>query len=157
MKIRKIEAEIRKEINSFIIKHWFSLKMVIRGEIVDMSKLQGLVMYEDKNIVGLITYRSFNNVMEIMSLDSLKENQGIGTALLDKAVNIAKKAGFYKVKLITTNDNINALRFYQKRGFDMAQIYLNAVDRARKLKPSIPMKGDFDIPIKHEIELEKNI
>ena len=62
-----------------------------------------------------------------------------------------------KLKLITTNDNLNAIKFYQKRGFDMTFIYVNAVEAARKIKPSIPEKGDYDIPIRHEIEFEKLI
>lgn len=51
----------------------------------------------------------------------------------------------------------NAIRFYQKRGFDMIKIHHNAVDVARKLKPSIPILGDFGIPIKHEIEFEMDL
>lgn len=44
-----------------------------------------------------------------------------------------------KVVLITTNDNINAIRFYQKRGFDMAHLFHNALDMSRKIKPEIPL------------------
>lgn len=62
-----------------------------------------------------------------------------------------------KIKLITTNDNMNAIRFYQKRGFDMVHLYYDSVAASRKLKPSIPMVGDFGIPIKHEIEFEMKL
>ncbi|KHD38645.1 acetyltransferase [Clostridium acetobutylicum] len=155
MEIREISYENREIINKFIMSHWFSLNMVVRGKMVNMSELSGLVMYEGKNILGLLTYKLYKNEMEIVSLDSLREKEGIGTALVNRAVKIASCLELNKIKLITTNDNINALRFYQKRGFDMAKLYLNSVDSARKLKPSIPIKGNFDIPIKHEIEFEK--
>jgi hypothetical protein len=56
--------------------------------------------------------------------------------------------------LITSNDNIRALRFYQRRGWDMVALYRNAVDESRKLKPEIPQRGDHDIPVRHEIEFE---
>lgn len=131
--------------------------MVVRGEVVEMTVMDGFIAYDKEDIIGLVTYRIADNECEIMSLDSLRENQGIGTALVNKVVETATKEKCIKVELITTNDNINALRFYQKRGFDMVQLYHNAVDTARSLKPSILMIGDFDIPIKHEIEFEMDL
>lgn len=157
MEIKTISIENRAQINEFIIAHWFSTDMVIRGEIFDMTILDGYATYENEKIIGLLTYRLEDNECEIMSLDSIKEKQGIGTALLSKVIEIAKENKCEKIKLITTNDNINAIRFYQKRGFDMAKLYSNAVDLSRKLKPSIPLLGDFGIPLKHELEFHMNL
>ncbi|MBN7577010.1 N-acetyltransferase [Clostridium sp. 2-1] len=154
MEIKLISNENRRQINQFIISHWFSTDMVIRGKVFDMTILDGYAAYENEKIIGLITYRIEDNECEIMSLDSLIEKQGIGSTLLSKAVKRAKENKCKKIKLITTNDNINAIRFYQKRGFDMAKLYHNAVDISRKLKPSIPLIGDFNIPLKHEIEFQ---
>ena len=55
----------------------------------------------------------------------------------------------------TTNDNLKAMGFYQRRGFDMARLYRNAVDAARSIKPEIPTVGEDGIPLRHEIEFEK--
>ena len=57
-------------------------------------------------------------------------------------------------RLITTNDNTHALRFYQKLGFELTALYCHAVDLSRKLKPSIPETGQDGIPIRDEIELQ---
>lgn len=157
MEIKRITPENRQQINDFIKFQWHSTDMVVRGEIVDMTTIDGFVMYENESIIGLLTYRIINNECEIMSLDSLREKQGIGTFLVKKVIEIANKEKCTKIKLITTNDNINALRFYQKRGFDMAYLYHNALDASRKLKPSIPILGDYDIPLKHEIEFEMSL
>lgn len=119
-----------------------------------MTVLDGFVVYENLNIIGLITYRIKDNECEIISLDSLKERRGIGTSLVNKVIQEATKNKCIRVKLISTNDNINAIRFYQKRGFDMVRIYYNSLEIARKIKPSIPMMGEFNIPLKHEIEFE---
>ena len=92
--------------------------------------------------------------MEILSLDSLSENRGTGTALLHQALSDARNSGLVRVSLITTNDNLHALKYYQKRGFDMVRFYHNAVEEARKIKSEIPQIGMDGIPLKHEIELE---
>ncbi|WP_058485021.1 GNAT family N-acetyltransferase [Defluviitalea phaphyphila] len=157
MYIRKISSENRNQVNDFIISKWFSTDMVVRGELVDMSTLDGFIMYDGENILGLVTYIIKENECEIMSLDSLKENHGIGTTLLNKVIEIAREKKCIKIKVITTNDNINAIRFYQKRGFDMTKLYYNALDISRKLKPSIPLVGNSGIPLKHEIEFEMNL
>jgi ribosomal protein S18 acetylase RimI-like enzyme len=155
--MRNISEQNRQQVNDFISSHWFCTNMVVRGEIVDMTKMDGFVMYNDETIIGLVTYRIKDRECEIMSLDSLRENQGIGTALVNKVVEEAIKTKCTKVKLITTNDNINAMRFYQKRGFDIVRIYQNSLEVARRMKPSIPVIGEFGIPLKHEIEFEMDI
>lgn len=154
MEIKNISYKNRNQINYFINSQWFSTNMVVRGELVDMTVLDGFVAYENLNIIGLITYKIKDNECEIISLDSLKERQGIGTSLVNKVIQVATKNKCIKVTLISTNDNINALRFYQKRGFDMVRIYYNSLEIARKIKPSIPMIGEYNIPLKHEIEFE---
>lgn len=157
MNIKIISSENRRQINDFISSHWFSTDMVVKGELVDMTVLDGFAVYDDGTVIGLVTYRIKSNECEIMSLDSLREKQGIGTALVDKVIEIAREKKCTKIKLVTTNDNINAIRFYQKRGFDIVNLYRNALNVSRKLKPSIPLLGDFDIPIKHEIEFEMDL
>lgn len=154
MRYVPITPEIRGEVNNFIDERWHGLSMAIRGRLVDMTELGGIAAYEGDALAGLVTYAMENGECEIMSLDSVREGQGTGTLLIEAAIEKAREAGCGKVKLITTNDNINAMRFYQKRGFDMVCIYRNALDESRKLKPSIPLTGEHGIPIKHEIELE---
>ena len=152
--IFQIDSTSRDAVNAFITQQWFTLDMVVHGESIDLSMADGFYSYENEEINGLITYRIKDNEMEILSLDSLLSNKGYGTELLNKAIHKARNIGCYRIMLITTNDNLNALRFYQKRGFDIVKLYRNAVDESRKLKPQIPLIGMDNITIKHEIELE---
>ena len=153
----RVTAENRDAVNTFIRRQWYTTTMVIRGETVDMTVVEGFFFGEKEDIQGLITYRISDDILEITYLDSLRENQGIGSALLERTILEARERKCRKVVLITTNDNLNALRFYQKRGFDLARLYRNAVDLARDKKPEIPLVGDFGIPLHHEIELEQLI
>ena len=90
----------------------------------------------------------------IAALDGLAQGQGIGTALLETVKQVALEAGCRRLWLIVTNDNLPALRFYQKRGFHLAAVYPNALEASRRLKPEIPLFGLDGIPLRDEIELE---
>ncbi len=144
----------RQKINGFIRDHWFTTEMVILGEIVDMTVVEGIAAMDGDEIVGLITYRVSGDTCEITSLDSLREGQGNGTALLEQVIAIAREMNCLKVSLITTNDNIHAIQFYQKRGFDLVRMHKDSIKAARALKPEIPLIGSNGIPITDELELE---
>jgi GNAT superfamily N-acetyltransferase len=91
---------------------------------------------------------------EITSLDSLQAGRGIGTQLIDEVILEARKRNCHRLFLITTNDNLNALGFYQRREFELSALYRGAVNETRKSKPSIPLIGENRIPLRDEIELE---
>ena len=149
-----INEENRREVTDFIVEHWLSAEMVIHGAIVDMTKVDGIAVLENKNIIALLTFAVSGDVCEIISLDSLTEGKGIASSLIEKMIAAARQKHCKKVIVITTNDNINAIRFYQKRGFDMVKLYHNALDASRRLKPQIPLIGENGIPLRHEIEFE---
>jgi ribosomal protein S18 acetylase RimI-like enzyme len=154
MKFVPITPDNRSEINAFIAAHWLTTEMVIRGTIVDMTRVDGLAVFENADITALLTYIVTDDTLEITSLDSLVESKGVATALIGEAFRIARKENCKRVVVVTTNDNINAIRFYQKRGFDMVALRRNALEEARKLKPEIPLLGENNIPLRHELEFE---
>lgn len=157
MECKRIDRQNRNLINAFIRQHWYTTTMILRGKEIDLAEAEGFYFSEEENIVGLITYIVYKDVLEITSLDSLRENQGIGSRLVDAVIHEAKERNCKKIVLITTNDNIQAMKFYQKRGFDMAHLYRNALDISRKRKPEIPLIGENGIPLRHEIEFERTI
>ena len=157
MILLRIDPSNRQAVDAFILRQWFSMDMVVHGERIDLSTADGWFVSENDDIIGLITYRIVGTELEILSLDSLSGNRGIGTALLEMAIGETERNRCARVMLITTNDNLDALRFYQKRGFDMVRLYRNAVDTSRRIKPQIPLTGADNIPIRHEIELEMTL
>ncbi len=139
----------------FLKKIWGSEKIISRGRAYYPGELAGFVAIKGKKYLGLITYHIVKNECQITSLNSIVEGRGVGTALVEKVKKVAKKLNCKRLWLTTTNDNVDALRFYQKRDFLFKRVYPGAVDSARKkLKPEIPLLGDYGIPIRDEIELE---
>lgn len=129
--------------------------VVSRGREYDARKLAGLVAEnEDGHPFGALTWHRDGGEIEIVSLDSFMENRGVGTALLNAAAERAREMGVSRLWLITSNDNTHAIRYYQKRGWNLCALHRDAVEQSRKLKPSIPLLGDDGIPVRHEIEFE---
>ena len=154
MMIRQIDQADRKQIDAFIVRRWYTMQMVVHGERIDLGSADGFYTCDGNEITGLITFRAREKEMEILSIDSLHERRGNGTALLNAATEEARNSGLERIMLMTTNDNLPALRFYQKRGFDLVRIHRNVLEQARKIKPEIPLTGMDGIPLRHEIELE---
>lgn len=155
--IVKVNDDNRQKVNDILIKEWESTDIIIRGKVVDGTKLDGFIALRDNEIIGLITYVVEDNECEICSLNSFIENKGIGTNLINKVKENAKENNCTRLKLITTNDNIRGLEFYQRRGFVFSNIYKNAIENSRKIKPQIPMFADNGLPIRDEIEFEMKL
>jgi ribosomal protein S18 acetylase RimI-like enzyme len=157
MLIQVIDESVRDEMKEFLKVKWGSMIVVSKGKAHNLEELPGFVVIENERITGVVTYDVVDKDCEIISLDSVIENRGLGSKLLDKVIEIAKIVGCERVWLMTTNDNTKAMRFYQKRGFDLVGFYKDAMVKAREIKPEIPKIGYDDIPIKHELEFEKII
>ena len=155
--IRPLRADDQDWARRFLIERWGSDRMIAHGVEYHPHTLSGFAALADDKPIGLITYHIECDSCEIVTLDSVRSGSGIGTALIDAVKEVARQHGCKRVWLITTNDNLNALRFYQKRGFVLVAVHRNAIDKARQIKPEIPLIGEFGIPIRDEIELEMEI
>jgi ribosomal protein S18 acetylase RimI-like enzyme len=154
MNIRSLTNDDLPRLRQFWIEHWGSEEMISRGKVSRPEQLEGFVVEDRKEWMGLLTFVIEEGECEVTSLDSLRERQGIGSKLIDQVMEEARGRGCKRLFLITTNDNLNALGFYQKRGFEIVAIYRGAVNESRKIKPSIPFVGYNNIPLRDEIELE---
>ena len=154
MDIRRLTIEDLPRLREYWRKHWGDEFVVAHGVIYRPEALDGFLALEDDEWLGEITYSVSGDECEIVSLDSLREGHGIGTKLMDAAVDEARTRSCRRVFLITTNDNLHALGFYQRRGFELVRIHRHALDETRKLKPGIPLIGMNHIPLRDEIELE---
>ncbi len=163
--IRALKPEDRNWVADFLDSHWMSTKIVSRGQIHYGHLLPGFAAFPgnseeeaDPNAkaIGLLTYRLEEDrpQVEVITINSQECNKGVGTALIETLRTVAIENGIKRIWVITTNDNLNALRFYQKRGFRLAALYPNAISESRKLKPQIPIIGEHNIPLTDELELE---
>jgi ribosomal protein S18 acetylase RimI-like enzyme len=155
--LRRLPSNDLPPLRQFWIEHWGGEEMISRGNVYRPEQLEGFVVEDSEEWIGLLTFFIKDGKCEITSIDSLREGHGIGSKLIDQAIAEARARGCKRLFLITTNDNLNALGFYQKRGFELVAVYRGAVNKSRKLKPSIPLVGMNNIPLRDEIELEMSL
>lgn len=155
--IREIRPDDREWIKKFMLDAWGSELVVSRGVIHQAWQLPGFIAHRKRKLAGLVTYNIEGSQCEIVTLDSTMENIGVGWANIQAVREVARKAGCTRLWLITTNDNIHAIRYYQKRGFTIAAVHVNALEHSRKLKPQIPLIGNEGLPLRDEIEFEMSL
>jgi hypothetical protein len=81
----------------------------------------------------------------------------VGTVLMETVAADAQRLRCHEIRLTTTNDNLDAIRFYQRRGLRLVALRAGAVDRARLEKPEIPRAGAYGIPLRDEIDLARRV
>jgi len=152
--IRTTTAADKPFMRAEMHKWWGDEMVVLRGEKYFPAEYEGFIAEYNDEKAGLILIRFERKLCEIMSLTTSAESPPVGSELVSAAIKMAREKGTQKMIVVTTNDNIAALRFYQRLGFTICDWRMNAVEQSRAIKPQIPLKGNHHIPIRDEIELE---
>lgn len=155
MKVRRVTEDDREWIADAIIGSFASTRIVSRGRVHDDAHtLDGFVVETDGRSVGCALWREIEHDAELVVLVTTYRGAGAGTALLDAVVDHARDAGWKRLWLVTTNDNTDSIRLYQRAGWEWVGFHRNAVAESRALKPELPDQGNHGIPVQHEIEFE---
>jgi GNAT superfamily N-acetyltransferase len=154
-RVRRREESDRAEVECFLAER-NSLRVARLGRLERSLDHPALVAERDGSLTGVLTFVLEGSDCEILTLHAAERFGGTGTALVEAVETLAADAGCNRLWVITTNDNVDALRFYQRRGFRLAALHPGAVDHSRaQLKSDIPPIGEHGIPLRDELELEK--
>ena len=157
MQLRTSRSEDRSAVEAFLAER-NALEVARDGALVNAADHPAVTAWADGELTGVATYVIDGVNCELLTLYVSNSRVGTGSALLAAVQEIAFSAGCSKVWVVTTNDNLDALRFYQRRGFRLTQLRPGAVDRSREqLKPSITRSGSHGIPLRDELQLEMEL
>jgi GNAT superfamily N-acetyltransferase len=151
--IRPVNDGDRPLLAWLVAELWGSEVVAVHGNLLRPGELPGFIAERARRVAGLLTYQLVGDTLEIVTLNAIDRRAGIGTLLIEATVTTARHFRCREIRLTTTNDNVDALRFYQRRGFRLAELRPGAVDRSRQEKPQIPRFGDYGIPLHDEIDL----
>lgn len=135
-------------------RSWGGTTMAVHGRCYDLAALPAIVAQDGPDVVGVLTYTVTGDELEIVSCDADPPRRGVGRTLVAAAAELARTAELRRVWCTTTNDNLAALGFWQALGFALVALRPDAVADARRLKPSIPLRGHAGLPIRDELDLQ---
>lgn len=153
--IIQIDEEMKDVIKHIHESYWGESYVIVKSRKIDLMDTKGFAWIEEDEIKGIIHYIIYDKKIEIVALVSLASHQGIGRKLINHVEKIGLDHKCDYAIVVTTNDNTHAIRFYQRIGYTMSGLYLDSVNLARMIKSTIPLYGEDDIPIEHEIEFKK--
>ena len=149
-----ISADDAAAVSAFTAEHWGADFVVAHGTVYYPARLKGFKASSENRLVGLVTCNTQGSDCEVVTLNSTSGGRGVGTRLMGMVKEAAIETGCGRVWLVTTNDNLGALRFYQRLGYRLVKVGRDALEASRALKPSIPTVGNDGIQMRDEVELE---
>lgn len=97
---------------------WGGNIMDSRGHMHQVTELKPPVSRVGGDHMAAATYRPDDKAgCELMSINATRPGGGIGSKLLATIDGEAREAGCRRLWLITSNDTLDALRFYQRQGY----------------------------------------
>lgn len=155
IQIRAIDERDRAWLSANLERLFNGETIVSRGVVHVMLEKRGFIAFNDGEPVGVAMYDLVGNDCELVSIEVLEPWKGIGTRLIEQLESFARQQGASNLWLVTTNDNLDAMRFYQKRGFRLKTVHVGALEASRLLKPAIPLTGHYGITMTDEVEFQK--
>jgi len=145
----------KRELLRIMLASWGSHSMMIGLHVYDVAEIDALGLFEpDGTTAPLASWTVRGDTAYLCALHSLKTGEGVAIRMLDAVIFSARKAGAKRLKAMLTNDNMPGMTFYQRRGFRLSGLYLEAIDAYRSVVPTIIKTGYKDIPIHDALELE---
>jgi len=130
-------------------------RIVAFGEAIDIDQMPALVAVTTEQPAGALAYRLHGDALHIVALatDPMWQRSGVGGHLLAEAELLARRLKLRRLVVSTTNDNLPALHFYQRRGYRLTDLVPDNIIATTKQQ----VAGFAGIPVRDEIRLEKKL
>ena len=130
-------------------------KIVAFGEVMDIDQMPSLVAIRHVDPSGALAYRLLGDALHIVALatDPMWQRSGVGAYLVAEAELLARRLNLSRLVVSTTNDNLPALYFYQRRGYRLTDLVPESVITHTHQQ----LAGFGGIPVRDEIRLEKRL
>lgn len=149
--VRRIDDDDAAFMLDLMQREW-GLPVVSLSGAHDPTCLPGYVAVSDGRRLGALTWREDASGIEVVTLNSLYEGAGAGSALLEAAHRLALRRG-RRLWLTTTDDHVEAVGFYLRRGMELVAVHRDFVDTVRRFKPAAGAGGAGG-SYRHALELQ---
>jgi ribosomal protein S18 acetylase RimI-like enzyme len=130
-------------------------KIVAFDEVMNLDEMPALVAVMTGQPAGALAYRLLGDALHIVALatDPMWQRSGVGGHLLAEAEILARRLQLQRLIVSTTNDNLPALYFYQRRGYRLTDLESNSIIAHTGQE----VAGFAGIPVRDEVRLEKRL
>ncbi len=87
--VRPVTPADRATVDAFLAASWADF-VARRGELIDARRHQGLIAEAGGDLAGVMTLVQHDDELEVLTLDAVVRWQGVGSALLTAAIEIAR-------------------------------------------------------------------
>ncbi|HEX9744474.1 MAG TPA: GNAT family N-acetyltransferase [bacterium] len=164
--LRKVDLEnsgYKKAVRDINMFYWASLEQDVYGKTYKVMDLEHIVAIPENSVNGNINEIAghvgfciekvgFLHIV-VFHVWPLWTGAGVGKQLLEFTKQEAIDKNINTIKLGTTNDNLPALYFYQKNGFEIEDVISGEVTSSQGYE----QKGFAGIPVRDEIHMKLTI
>jgi len=153
--VREATDQDREAARALFARDFGRTKIVAFGEVMDIEPMPSLVAVMSNEPSGALAYRLLGDALHIVALatDPMWQRSGVGGYLVAEAELLARRLRLKRVVVATTNDNLPALYFYQRRSYRLTDLVPESVTAHTHAQQS----GFAGIPVRDEIRLAKAI
>jgi len=152
---REAAAGDRNSVKKIIESFNGSTKLFLLDKEYDTLGLPGFIASTGKQDAGVLIYSLEPERMVLVKMEVLPGHQGLGVgkALLEAAMEKSGAAGIKSIATAVSNDDLSAIYFYQKNGFQIYEVKPGIIaDRDGMMKA-----GFAGIPCRDEIRLRLSL
>jgi len=139
-----------------LFRHDFGRAAIVAfGEVMTLENHPAIVAEMKGELAGALAYRLQPGAFQIIALatDPMWQRSGVASHLVGEAELLTRRHGLSRLVFATTNDNLPALYFYQRRGWTITEVAAGAMI-TRSPAAHVGFAG---IPVRDEIRLEKRL
>jgi ribosomal protein S18 acetylase RimI-like enzyme len=154
--VRQAEPADRADTLALFRRDFGRAAVLAFGELMSLEECPAIVAEMRGDLAGALAYRMLPDALHVVALatDPLWQRSGVATHLAGEAEVLARRHGVGRLVFATTNDNLPALYFYQRRGWLITEVVPGAmIPHVREHARA----GFAGIPVRDEIRLEKRL
>lgn len=153
--VREATDADRPAVRALFEQDFGRTKIVAFGEVVDIDAMPTLVAVLTVDPAGALAYRLLGDAIQIVALatDPMWQRSGVGGHLVAEAELLARRLDLARLVVATTNDNLPALYFYQRRGYRLTDLVPDSII----MHTGQQVAGFASIPVRDEVRLEKKL
>ncbi len=154
LRLSRLKPADRGQIEPFLRAHFGAVQAPGPDGLADAGALPGFGARMGGVLTGCASFVTQEDCCHLVCLASQTPGRGCGDALLRAVIAYARSEGCQTLRTFAGNNNLGALRFFQKRGFTITGVRPGALARLLADTPAARPPGDGAIPARDVLELE---